>query len=85
MTTTLLDQEHISGTSRTSNNFARQDQPPLYVDVRTPQEFESVHMTGARNIPLPDLHAHLDELKHFLRATPNHVGVSNPKPGEDCL
>ncbi len=63
MTTTLLDQEQISEPSIASNNSTAQNLNPLYVDVRTPQEFENVHIAGARNIPLPDLHTYIDELK----------------------
>ncbi len=70
MTTTLLDQEQISETSQTGNNSTRQDLNPLYVDVRTPQEFENVHISGSRNIPLPDLHTYIDELKTFAQHRP---------------
>ncbi len=70
MTTTLLNQEHISETSEASNNSTRQDLNPLYVDVRTPQEFENVHISGARNIPLPDLHTYIEELKTLAQHRP---------------
>ncbi len=70
MTTTLLDQEQIAETSAASNNATRQDLNPLYVDVRTPQEFENVHIDGARNIPLPDLHAYIEELKTLSQQRP---------------
>jgi phage shock protein E len=36
--------------------------PPLILDVRTPQEFASGHIRGARSVPLPDLPAALDRL-----------------------
>ena len=68
--TTLLDQEQISKTSEASNAFTRQDLNPLYVDVRTPQEFENVHISGARNIPLPDLHTYIEELKTLSQQRP---------------
>ena len=61
--TTLLDQEYLSEASNETKSSRYQDQTPLYIDVRTPHEFESVHISGARNIPLPDLHAYVDELK----------------------
>ena len=61
--TTLLDQEHRSDLSDEVDRSDLQHRHPLYVDVRTPQEFEGVHISGARNIPLPDLHRYLDELK----------------------
>jgi rhodanese-related sulfurtransferase len=34
----------------------------LLVDVRTPEEFGSGHLVGARNIPLHELEARKDEL-----------------------
>ncbi len=68
--TTLLDQEQISNTSKASNSSTRQDLNPLYVDVRTPQEFEHVHISGARNIPLPDLHTSIEELKTLSQHRP---------------
>ncbi len=70
MTTTLLNQEHISGTSATNDNSTHQDLNPLYIDVRTPQEFENVHIDGARNIPLPDLHTYIEELKTLSQQRP---------------
>ncbi len=70
MTTTLLDQEQIPETSEANNIPLSQDLDPLYVDVRTPQEFENVHIAGARNIPLPDLHAYIDELKTLAQQRP---------------
>ncbi|MGE5225955.1 MAG: rhodanese-like domain-containing protein [Planctomycetaceae bacterium] len=36
--------------------------PPIVLDVRTPQEFRSGHIRGARSVPLPDLPAALDAL-----------------------
>jgi rhodanese-related sulfurtransferase len=38
----------------------------LVVDVRTPGEFESVHLPSSRNRPLDQLDAHLDELRELL-------------------
>ena len=63
MTTTVLDQQSLSEVSDPTANSTHPDHNPLYVDVRTPQEFETVHIPEARNIPLPDLHKFLDELK----------------------
>ena len=70
MHTPLLDQEQQIEKTQTSNARATLKDVPIYIDVRTPQEFESVHMTDARNIPLPDLHAHLDELKTISQEHP---------------
>ncbi len=38
------------------------DQPPLLIDVRSPEEFAFAHLPGARNIPLERLEAHLGTL-----------------------
>jgi rhodanese-related sulfurtransferase len=63
MNTTLLDQEHQAEKTHGNQKFEHTSIGPVYIDVRTPQEFESVHIAGARNIPLPDLHTYVDELK----------------------
>jgi len=46
--------------------LARLDSPtaPLVVDVRKPVEFGVAHIPGAINIPLTELEAHIDELRH---------------------
>ena len=62
MTTTMLDQKPHSEMVNTANMLGHQAETPLYVDVRTPQEFEMVHIPDAWNIPLPDLHRFVDEL-----------------------
>ncbi len=33
------------------------------VDVRTPQEFQGGHVAGSVNIPLQEIHLHLEKLK----------------------
>jgi rhodanese-related sulfurtransferase len=38
---------------------------PLLVDVRTPEEFASGHVPGARNIPVDELGGHLAELESY--------------------
>lgn len=38
---------------------------PLLIDVRTPEEFASGHVPGARNIPVDQLEARLAELEDF--------------------
>lgn len=40
--------------------------PPRVIDVRTPAEFEAVHLAGAYNVPLDTLREHRDELLHHL-------------------
>ncbi len=63
MSTILFDQEQHSEKLSDQQGLPTPHNAPLYIDVRTPQEFETVHISGARNIPLPDLHKYLDELK----------------------
>ncbi len=63
MSTILLDQAHKSEKLSDQQGLSIPNKEPLYIDVRTPQEFEAVHISGARNIPLPDLHHYIDELK----------------------
>ena len=36
--------------------------PPRVLDVRTPGEFETVHMPGSYNVPLDLLREHRDEI-----------------------
>jgi rhodanese-related sulfurtransferase len=40
--------------------------PPRVLDVRTPGEFETVHMPGAYNVPLDLLREHRDEILSHL-------------------
>lgn len=40
--------------------------PPRVLDVRTPGEFETVHITGAYNVPLDLLREHRDEIRAHL-------------------
>ncbi len=42
------------------------DDAPRVLDVRTPAEFESVHIPGAYNVPLDTLREHRDELRRHL-------------------
>jgi rhodanese-related sulfurtransferase len=35
------------------------------IDVRNPDEYKEVHIAGIRNIPLPELANHAEELKKF--------------------
>ena len=70
MSTTLLDQDHKAEKTQGNQKFERTSKDPVYIDVRTPQEFESVHISGARNIPLPDIHKYVDELKTLSQERP---------------
>jgi rhodanese-related sulfurtransferase len=70
MNTTLLDQQHTAETVPGSQQFEPPSKEPIYIDVRTPQEFESVHIAGARNIPLPDIQNYVDELKTLSQEHP---------------
>ena len=70
MSTTLLDQEHKAEDIHAPQELVNSSNNPVYIDVRTPQEFENVHIPGARNIPLPDLHKYVDELKNLSQERP---------------
>ncbi|MFA9431086.1 rhodanese-like domain-containing protein [Egicoccus sp. AB-alg2] len=47
-------------------DWLRSDGAPRVLDVRTPAEFESVHIPGAYNVPLDTLREHRDELVRHL-------------------
>ena len=70
MNALVLEQEAESGTGKENQVSPPSLKDPLYIDVRTPQEFEGMHISGARNIPLPDLHRYVDELKTLSHAHP---------------
>lgn len=40
--------------------------PPRIIDVRTPGEFETIHIAGAYNVPLDLLREHRDEIRAHL-------------------
>lgn len=40
--------------------------PPRIIDVRTPGEFETIHIAGAYNVPLDLLREHRDEIRSHL-------------------
>ncbi|WNM59154.1 rhodanese-like domain-containing protein [Candidatus Nitrospira allomarina] len=67
MNTFAIDQEAKSGMSKNNQLPSSSLKDPLYIDVRTPQEFEGMHIPDARNIPLPDLHRYVSELKTLSR------------------
>ena len=70
MSTVLLEQEQKSGKTNGKQELSNPREDFLYIDVRTPKEFEGVHISGARNIPLPDLHTYVDELKTLSQERP---------------
>ena len=70
MNTVLLEQEQKSWKTNGKQELLNPREDFLYIDVRTPKEFEGVHISGARNIPLPDLHTYVDELKTLSQQRP---------------
>ena len=63
MSTMILDQPLNTGKTENPVGHKNQEKDLLYIDVRTPQEFESMHIANARNMPLPDLPKYLEELR----------------------
>lgn len=47
---------------------------PRIIDVRTPGEFETVHIAGAYNVPLDLLREHRDEIRAHLDEHVVHSG-----------
>jgi len=70
MSSVLLDQEQKSRKTNGKQALSNPRENFLYIDVRTPQEFEGLHISGARNIPLADLHKYVEELKTLSRERP---------------
>ncbi|GAC1649548.1 MAG: rhodanese-like domain-containing protein [Herpetosiphon sp.] len=58
---TMLD---VAGLAR----LLDQHTPIKVIDVRTPAEFETAHITGSYNVPLDQLGEHRSELRDRLRA-----------------
>lgn len=52
--------------SRDLHELLDSGRPPLLIDVRTPTEFEAVHIRGAYNVPLDLLREHRDEIVEHL-------------------
>ena len=63
MSTMILDQALQAKKPESLVGYENPGNDPLYIDVRTPQEFESMHIPNARNMPLPDLPKYLEELQ----------------------
>lgn len=72
MNTTLLDQQPLSqsATKHPHSVSSSSGTTSVLIDVRTPKEYEEVHIPESRNIPLPDLHKFLDELKILSHERP---------------
>ena len=67
MNTTMVDQPP-SQENMTNLDLLSPNSPvkaSVFVDVRTPWEFEEVHIPESRNIPLPDLHKFVEELQRL--------------------
>jgi len=41
----------------------RSDAPPLFLDVRTPAEYERAHIPGALNVPHEEVPSRIDEIR----------------------
>jgi len=63
MSTMILDQALKAEKPESLVGHENHGNDSLYIDVRTPQEFENMHIPNARNMPLPDLPKYLDELQ----------------------
>jgi rhodanese-related sulfurtransferase len=72
MSATLVDQQPLaqSMTQHALSASSSTGTTPVLIDVRTPKEFEEVHIPEARNIPLADLHQFLKELKGLSQERP---------------
>ncbi len=68
MSTLLTDQETL--TPLPPRTVAPGPKAPVYIDIRTPQEFETVHIPGSHNFPLPALSSRLEELKQLAQDRP---------------
>ena len=43
---------------------------PVYIDVRTRKEFDTVHIAGSRNFPLSELSQQIEELRKLAQESP---------------
>jgi len=71
METTLKPRNFLSqiGEDGQESDREHQRKGSIIVDVRTPREFEEVHIPGSKNIPLTDLESSLSEIRTI---TNNH-------------
>jgi hydroxyacylglutathione hydrolase len=58
----LQTENVIQLSSQDLNQLMRSNERAIIIDVRTPQEFEALHIPGALNIPFPDLRLRHAEL-----------------------
>jgi rhodanese-related sulfurtransferase len=65
MNTVLANQNRPTALTEEQDNMKPLTSEPVYIDVRTPQEFEAVHISNARNISLPDLPKVVDDLRQL--------------------
>lgn len=52
--------------ARTVADWMRRDEPMHILDVRTPAEYESLHIPGSYNVPLDTLGEHAEELQRHV-------------------
>ncbi len=66
----------------------------MVIDVRSPGEFQSGHVKGARNIPLPEIRGRVSEIAHYKKpiilccASGGRSGQATSilkKEGIDCI
>ena len=69
MSTTLMQRNLVHPRGEKSQHFdrAKQKKGPTIVDVRTPREFEKVHIPGSKNIPLTDLESSLSKIREIAK------------------
>jgi rhodanese-related sulfurtransferase len=69
MKTSLANQaqQHVPVVEEQHGSAQSSTEEPAYIDVRTPHEFESVHIPDARNIPLPSLEPVVEDLRQLSR------------------
>ncbi len=67
---TILEKQEITTPGEPRGQLLDDDQrgrAQVIVDVRTPGEFEEVHIPGSRNIPLTDIERYLSELGEIAK------------------